>query len=64
MSTSTLVKKLSIAAAGATLMALGIGSAAQAATFTNPANGNQYFLTDIATWTGAQAQAVSAVEIL
>lgn len=54
-----LVKQLSVVAATAAL-SLGIGNSASAATFTNPANGNQYFLTDITTWTDAQAQAVAA----
>jgi len=60
MFTSRLLKNLPMTAAGAALVALGMGSAAQAATFTNPANGNQYFLTTSTTWTDAQAQAVAA----
>jgi len=60
MFTSSLLKNLPMTAAGAALVALGMGSAAQAATFTNPANGNQYFLTTSTTWTDAQAQAVAA----
>ncbi len=60
MFTSNLLKNLPMTAAGAALVALGMGSAAQAATFTNPANGNQYFLTTSTTWTDAQAQAVAA----
>ncbi|AFZ25710.1 PEP-CTERM putative exosortase interaction domain-containing protein [Cylindrospermum stagnale PCC 7417] len=54
------VKKLSIVTATAAAMTLGIGSAASAATFTNPSNGHQYFLTTTDSWTGAQSQAVAA----
>ena len=60
MFTSSLLKSLPMTVAGAALVALGMGSAAQAATFTNPANGNQYFLTTSTTWTDAQAQAIAA----
>jgi len=60
MFTSSLLKNLPMTAAGAALVALRMGSAAQAATFTNPANGNQYFLTTSTTWTNAQDQAVAA----
>ncbi len=60
MFTSSLLKNLPMTAAGAALVALGMGNAAQAATFTNPANGNQYFLTTSTTWTDAHAQAVAA----
>jgi hypothetical protein len=60
MFTSSFLKNLPMTAAGAALVALRMGSAAQAATFTNPANGNQYFLTTSTTWTDAQAQAVAA----
>ncbi len=43
------------------LMSWGVGTAAQALTFTNPNTGNEYFLTDTpSSWTEAQAQAVAA----
>ncbi|QXE23940.1 C-type lectin domain protein [Richelia sinica FACHB-800] len=55
--TSALMKNLSVVAATAAL-SLGVSSAASAATFTY--GGNEYFLTTLDTWTGAQAQAQSA----
>lgn len=54
-------KRLSLVAAGAVLMSIGMGNAAQAMTFTNPATGNEYFLTEApSSWTQAQARAKSA----
>lgn len=55
------LKRLSVAAAGAALMSIGMGSAAQAMTFTNPTTGNEYFLTEAPSpWSQAQARAIAA----
>ena len=60
MKSATIWQKVSVAAATA-LMSLGVSSAAQAFTITNPTTGNQYFLTESQlTWSEAQAEAVAA----
>jgi hypothetical protein len=60
MKSATIWQKVSVAAATA-LMSLGVSSAAQAFTITNPTTGNQYFLTELPlTWSEAQAEAVAA----
>jgi hypothetical protein len=59
MSISPGFQKLLFTAVGASLVLIRVESAAQAASFTNPANGHTYTLTSLASWTDAQAQAVS-----
>jgi hypothetical protein len=60
MKTATIWQKVSVAAATA-LMSLGVSSAAQAFTITNPTTGNQYFLTELPlTWSEAQTEATAA----